>query len=588
MFTLKIENKYGEICELTHNRREYSVIHISGLLPPRNGIHTSTAGTQDGSKFNSSHLENRNIVITVVLEGDIETSRQKLYRIFPLKSQVTVYFKDANRDVKISGYVEMIDGDPFSMREQAQISIICPDPYWQDLNGITAETSDSAALFSFPFSIGEEGILISDEYDQPVCRIVNDGDSDIGFIGTIRIETNDEPALTLETVKSQTPAYLRAHYILTKCNADSFTPALTSYFDAASQTMNVYLGSTLQTAGTDYMYGIAANGTDKYLYMDFPNGGLYGGLSVPVEILAADGQSVTDLRRYEETTTITDPVNMGLRRAVIAKPSWFSESADKITVTVEGETLTSEQYSILSVSDTSITFDFNHHGEFYPVTGQSCHIEIIGSISGIDISGMTITRHVRHLSLSAFPDYIVMQPFENYDSSKDLLRVYEGISTLESTEYAFKTLTFADGTVMQEFYITGENASITDTITFEIVRSVSGEDVLEYTDKQIDEGLLLVDDLTVQNISTGEQIAFPDISFRNGDVIEVSTVPGDLHAVVLESDWMEKGTSLLYTVYRNGTFFKLHPGENIIGCTADTNVDFVGAEFSARQLYGGV
>ena len=51
---------------------------------------------------------------------------------------------------------------------------------------------------------------------------------------------------------------------------------------------------------------------------------------------------------------------------------------------------------------------------------------------------------------------------------------------------------------------------------------------------------------------------------------------------------MPVGTSLLYTVYQHGSFFRLQKGENILEITAETNVDFVRAEFRARQLFGGV
>ncbi|MDE5769573.1 MAG: hypothetical protein K2H82_09330, partial [Oscillospiraceae bacterium] len=67
-FTLKIVNTAGEIFELTHNTRNYVVKKISGLTRPATNINTST-GSSDGTYYNSSKLQQRNLVIDLVLRG---------------------------------------------------------------------------------------------------------------------------------------------------------------------------------------------------------------------------------------------------------------------------------------------------------------------------------------------------------------------------------------------------------------------------------------------------------------------------------------------------------------------------------------
>ena len=188
MYTLKIRNPAGEIFELTHNRTNYSVIHVSGLTPPKADINTSPAGSIDGTFYNSARANQRNIVITLVLEGDIEANRQNLYRIFPDKSLCTVFFKNENRDVQIEGYVEVVEGDLFSKREQMQISIICPRTYWQALGVVSYELSTTLRQFEFPFSIAETPGVPLSSYDQyPQIHIYNDGSVQCGFTATIEI-----------------------------------------------------------------------------------------------------------------------------------------------------------------------------------------------------------------------------------------------------------------------------------------------------------------------------------------------------------------------------------------------------------------
>jgi len=216
MYTLKIQNSAGELFELTHNRSQYSLIHVTGLTPPKANINTSAAGTIDGEFYNSARVNMRNIVLTVVIEGDIETNRQHLYRIFPIKSPCTVFFKNENMDVKIDGYVEIVDGDLFSVREQMQISILCPRPFWSALGLVAYELSTTVAMFSFPFSIAATpGIPISEYTQQPIITIHNDGSVPCGFTADIEIaaESQGVSDLTLYNLTTQKRLQIDANLV---------------------------------------------------------------------------------------------------------------------------------------------------------------------------------------------------------------------------------------------------------------------------------------------------------------------------------------------------------------------------------------
>lgn len=188
MFTLKIKNANGDIFELTHNTRNYAVIGVQGLTRPPTAVNTGTGGTVDGTFYNSSRVEQRNIVIDVILNGDIETNRQRLYKIFSIKKPCTIYFVNKNRNVQIVGYVEVLEGDLFVQREQMQISIICPRPFFEDLKTIYTELSKIVRKFQFPFTIEEsEPIPFSEIVDYPLCTINNTGDVECGCIMTVEI-----------------------------------------------------------------------------------------------------------------------------------------------------------------------------------------------------------------------------------------------------------------------------------------------------------------------------------------------------------------------------------------------------------------
>ena len=56
MFSLKIKNTNGELFELTHNSKNYYITRVEGLTPPPTAVNTATAGTLDGSFFNSARV----------------------------------------------------------------------------------------------------------------------------------------------------------------------------------------------------------------------------------------------------------------------------------------------------------------------------------------------------------------------------------------------------------------------------------------------------------------------------------------------------------------------------------------------------
>lgn len=181
MYSLKVENDRGDTLELTNNP-EYKVFKIEGLNPPQATINSSANSTTDGSKVNSARLESRNIVIYMTIEGDIEGNRINLYKYFPSKRNVKIYFSHGSRDVYIVGMVELIECDLFSSKQVAQISIICPNPYFKSVDELVSIFSDVSPLFSFPFGIANTGVEISAITTNVRKAILNTGDVETGVI----------------------------------------------------------------------------------------------------------------------------------------------------------------------------------------------------------------------------------------------------------------------------------------------------------------------------------------------------------------------------------------------------------------------
>jgi len=167
----------------------FCVTNIEGLGPVKASINTTSYATRDGSAFNSARLDNRNIVFSfrfIPYEANTaENIRQASYKYFPIKSLITIRIKTTNRDCETTGYVESNEPDIFQQNETAQISVICPDPYFYDSSSKQdISFFDTVPTFHFPFYnegtetktivFGERKILKTKEFTY-------DGEGRTGF-----------------------------------------------------------------------------------------------------------------------------------------------------------------------------------------------------------------------------------------------------------------------------------------------------------------------------------------------------------------------------------------------------------------------
>lgn len=204
MFEAKIENKKGNILTLTDRETDFQITSIIGLNPPSAQINTTNLAGIDGAKFNSSKLQTRQIVITLKLNGwgeTVENNRQLLYRYFPTKEWCKFYFKSDYRDVFIEAYVENFEDDLFEKHQTVQISLLCPQPYFKDIEQIIDDISKVISAFEFPFTFGSNGAKESDSNTDDaipfseielnkITNVYNNSESETGVIIEIEILNN--------------------------------------------------------------------------------------------------------------------------------------------------------------------------------------------------------------------------------------------------------------------------------------------------------------------------------------------------------------------------------------------------------------
>lgn len=185
---MKMELKFPE-------RSGVIVQDISGLGAGEANINTAESVYIDGSSFNSARLVSRNIVFTLAPMDapSVEDNRHKIYHFFPSKKKLTLIFHLDSGDRTIDGYTESNEPEIFSSWETQQISILCPDPYFYDVNYTDKLLSGYRSLFEFPFSnesLSRDLIVFDDLNVSRFTSFIYEGDGDTGVVVKITMRGN--------------------------------------------------------------------------------------------------------------------------------------------------------------------------------------------------------------------------------------------------------------------------------------------------------------------------------------------------------------------------------------------------------------
>ncbi len=147
---------------------------IQGLDPVKATIVSSTFAQQDGAQYHSSHRDMRNITLKLGLEPDyaitsVKDLRNHLYSFFMPKSEIYLrFYDDSGLTVNITGRVETCDAPLFSKEPQVDISILCFDPDFLDLEPIeltgssTSTTTETLVTYDGTVDTGVEFVLSID------------------------------------------------------------------------------------------------------------------------------------------------------------------------------------------------------------------------------------------------------------------------------------------------------------------------------------------------------------------------------------------------------------------------------------------
>ena len=191
--SIKITTKTGLTQTFDLRRPELSgllIRSVSGLGPGSVDLKMTDYASLPGSIDSGSRKPTRNIVFDTIAmwKNTVEQARHLVERWFKIGEKINIIFCTDTRTCYIDGVVESNEPDIFDTNGldgiPIQISIVCPDPRFYDVDDTVLVTYSSLqGGFSFPASIANAepvGILESENK----FNIVYDGTEDEGLIFT--------------------------------------------------------------------------------------------------------------------------------------------------------------------------------------------------------------------------------------------------------------------------------------------------------------------------------------------------------------------------------------------------------------------
>ena len=146
--TCKSEN--NAVAEFNYDFSPFFLKSVTGIYGITANVTTSENTTVDGSTYQGSTAKERNIVITAQMDGDYKKNREFLYRAFKLKSTgIFTYVEDGDTK-QIEYEVEDIEIGETGVVRDVVISLICPNPFFKDLEDVEVVMASWVDDLEFP------------------------------------------------------------------------------------------------------------------------------------------------------------------------------------------------------------------------------------------------------------------------------------------------------------------------------------------------------------------------------------------------------------------------------------------------------
>ena len=160
---------------------------IDGIYDAKNKVYISENSMIDGAVFQGSVAEYRNIVLHLKDIDDYQENRDALNRLFKERSKGLLIFTEGESPARqIEYYVESMESTEDYRVRMHTVSLICPDPFFYDINGSSEDMASWVSAFEFPFESTSAGFEFGYQSNERIKSIQNDiAEDNIGVTITI-------------------------------------------------------------------------------------------------------------------------------------------------------------------------------------------------------------------------------------------------------------------------------------------------------------------------------------------------------------------------------------------------------------------
>lgn len=152
----------------------YLLTNCDGIYEVKNKVNISDNTMIDGSTYQGSVTNKRNIVLTLVDKSEHQRNRYQLYALFKPKSRGQFVYQEGEDVRTIDYYVESIDISSVGKVRTATISLICPDPFFESPYDITVVMAGWQKNFKFVHAFQKGGEALGGRIAERLKVIDND------------------------------------------------------------------------------------------------------------------------------------------------------------------------------------------------------------------------------------------------------------------------------------------------------------------------------------------------------------------------------------------------------------------------------
>lgn len=155
--------------------------YCDGIYNVSNKVYSSENTMTDGSTYLGSTTKLRNIIIGLVSKENHAINRNLLYQLFKPKTAGVFTYVEEEGDFQeirtIDYFVESIDVTGIDNCRRAEVSLLCPYPFFQDINDTIISMAGWESNFEFPHEFIEPEELGVRKVEK-LKEIINESSAD--------------------------------------------------------------------------------------------------------------------------------------------------------------------------------------------------------------------------------------------------------------------------------------------------------------------------------------------------------------------------------------------------------------------------